>query len=137
NDAVRALRTLGVGRRDRVAVVLPDGPEAAVAILAVAAAAICVPLNPGFTADEWRRYFGNLRPAVLLTRADMESASRSVAHSLGIPVIDLSLRLGDDSRAFGLIGSGTGRVVSADLVPSTDDDAFILSTSSTTSQPKM
>ena len=45
------------GRSDRVAVVLPDGPETAVAIIAVAAGAVCVPLNPGFTADEWHRYF--------------------------------------------------------------------------------
>ena len=47
--------------RDRVAVVLPNGPEAAVAMIAVAAGAVCVPLNPGFTADECQRYFGELR----------------------------------------------------------------------------
>src|SRR5947209_5365709 len=52
NDTVRALRSLGVGRSDRVAVVLPDGPETAVTIIAAAAGAVCVPLNPGFTADE-------------------------------------------------------------------------------------
>jgi acyl-CoA synthetase (AMP-forming)/AMP-acid ligase II/acyl carrier protein len=137
NDAVRGLRSLGVGRGDRVAVVLPDGPETAVAILGVAAAAVCVPLNPSFTADEWRRYFGDLQPAVLLTRADVESASRSVAQSLGIPVIDLSLRPGEDSGAFDLLGSGTRRAVSAEHMPSADDDAFILLTSSTTSRPKM
>ena len=57
------LRSLGVGRNDRVAVVLPNGPEAAVAMIAVAAGAVCVPLNPGFTADEWQRYFGDLRIA--------------------------------------------------------------------------
>jgi acyl-coenzyme A synthetase/AMP-(fatty) acid ligase len=51
-DVVRGLRSLGVGRTDRVAVVLPNGPEAAVAMVAVAAGAVCVPLNPGFTYDE-------------------------------------------------------------------------------------
>jgi acyl-CoA synthetase (AMP-forming)/AMP-acid ligase II/acyl carrier protein len=137
NDALRGLRSLGVGRGDRVAVVLPDGPETAVAILAVAAAAICVPLNPNFTAGEWRRYFGDLQPAVLLTRADMESPSRSIAHSLGITVIDLSLRPGEGGGAFDLLGSGSRRAVSTELVPSADDDAFILLTSSTTSLPKM
>ena len=46
--------------------------EAAVALIAVAAGAVCVPLNPGFTAEEWRRYFDDLRVSALLTRADMD-----------------------------------------------------------------
>src|SRR5262245_24353029 len=50
-ETVHRLRELGVGRRDRVAVVLPDGPEAAVTMISVAAGAVCVPLNPAFTAD--------------------------------------------------------------------------------------
>src|SRR5436853_6795964 len=45
-DVVRGLRSLGVGRTDRVAVVLPDGPEAAVAMVTVAAGAVWVPVNP-------------------------------------------------------------------------------------------
>ena len=81
NDVVQGLRSLGIGRRDRVAVVLPDGPEAAVAMISVAAGAVCVPLYPAFTADEWQRYFSELHIAALLTRADMDSASRGVAHT--------------------------------------------------------
>jgi acyl-CoA synthetase (AMP-forming)/AMP-acid ligase II/acyl carrier protein len=137
NDAVRGLRSLGVRRGDRVAVALTDGPETAVAIIAVAAAAVCVPLNPDFTAEEWRRYFEDLQPAVLLTRMDIDSASRSVAHSLTIPVIDLFPRPGKGSGAFGLRGSGTGRAVSSEVVPTADDDAFILLSSGTTARPKM
>src|SRR5687767_10173362 len=87
NDVVRQLRGFGVGRNDRVAVVLPDGPETAVAIVAVAAGAVCVPLHPEFAANEWQRYLGDLRIAALLTRPDLDSACRAVAHSLGIPVI--------------------------------------------------
>ena len=89
DDTGRALRSLGIGRTERVAVVLPSGPEAAVAILAVATVAICVPLNPNFTADEWYRYFGDLQVAALLTRADIASASRAAARALEIPIIDL------------------------------------------------
>src|SRR5947207_10066283 len=84
NDAVRELRRLGVGRRDRVAVVLPRGPENAVATVAVATASVCVPLNPDFTADELQRYFSELQIAALLTGADMDSASRGAAHTRGI-----------------------------------------------------
>ena len=42
---------------DRVAVVLPDGAEAAVAILAVAAHAACAPLNPAYSAREFELLF--------------------------------------------------------------------------------
>jgi acyl-CoA synthetase (AMP-forming)/AMP-acid ligase II len=137
NDTLRELRGLGVGRRDRVAVVLPNGPEAAVAITAVATAAVCVPLNPSFTADEWHRCFGDLQIAALLTRADMGSASRAVAHALGIPVIDLSPIPGAGIGAFKLTGSGTRPAVDNELAPCADDDAFILLTSGTAARPKL
>lgn len=136
DQTLRELRTLGVGRSDRVAVVLPNGPEAAMAIVAVAAGAVCVPLNPAFTFGEWQRYFSDVRVTALLTRADMESASRDAAHALGIPVIDLSLRSDEGSCAFNLTGSA--RQCSDDgRQASGGDDAFILLTSGTTSRPKI
>ena len=136
NDAIRALRSFGIGPSDRVAVVLPNGPEAAVAVVAVAAGAVCVPLNPGFTADEWQRYFVDLRVAALLTHADMDSASRGVAHTLGIPVIDLSPRPDEGAGAFSLVSSGPSCAVGSGL-RSGVDHAFILLTSGSTSQAKM
>jgi acyl-CoA synthetase (AMP-forming)/AMP-acid ligase II len=66
NNTLHRLRSVGVGRSDRVAVVLPDGPESAVATIAAASGAVCVPLNPGFTAHGWQRYFGALRVAALV-----------------------------------------------------------------------
>jgi amino acid adenylation domain-containing protein len=136
NEMVRGLRSLGVRRSDRVAVVLPDGPETVVAIIAVAAGAVCVPLNPAFTADELHRYLADLRIAALLTRGDMGSASRGVAHALGIPVIDLSRGMDKGPGGLGLTGPATQRA--SDLDPARrDDDAFILVTSGTTSRPKM
>ncbi|MEH2504040.1 acyl-CoA synthetase (AMP-forming)/AMP-acid ligase II/aryl carrier-like protein [Bradyrhizobium sp. AZCC 1578] len=136
NEMVRGLRSLGVRRSDRVAVVLPDGPETVVAIIAVAASAVCVPLNPAFTADELHRYFADLRIAALLTRGDIGSASRGVAHALGIPVIDLSRGMDKGPGGLGLTGPATQRA--GDFDPARrDDDAFILVTSGTTSRPKM
>jgi amino acid adenylation domain-containing protein len=137
NDAVRELRNRGIGRSDRVAVVLPSGPDAATAIIAVAASAICVPLNPSFSTDEWQRYFGDLQVAALLTRADICSASRGVAHALGIPVIDLSLRPAAGTGAFDFLGSGTRHAVGDQLALSADNDAFILLTSGTEARPKL
>jgi amino acid adenylation domain-containing protein len=133
-DVIDVLRGCGVGRHDRVGVVLPDGPETAVAVVAVAAGAICVPLHPGFTAAEWQRYFRDLRIAALLTRRDMASASRAVARKIGIPVIDLLPQPSDGPCAFNLVGWEERRKVDALASPS--DDAFILLTSGTTSRPK-
>jgi len=61
------LRATGIGRRDRVAVVLPNGPEMAVAVLTVAASAVCAPMNPAYQAEELDRYFPDLRPRALIT----------------------------------------------------------------------
>jgi amino acid adenylation domain-containing protein len=135
NDTVLGLRKLGIGRRDRVAVVLPPGPENAIALVAVAAGAVCVPLNPRFTADECRRYYDDLRLAALLTRADMNPASRGVAQTVGIPVIDLSPRP-DQPGGFDLVGSETRRAIIGEPAPDADDDAIILLTSGSTSRPK-
>jgi acyl-CoA synthetase (AMP-forming)/AMP-acid ligase II/NRPS condensation-like uncharacterized protein/acyl carrier protein len=135
NEAVQRLQSLGLGRSDRVAVVLPNGPDAAVAMIAVAIAAVCVPLNPGFTADEWRRYFVDLQVSALLTWPDMDSASRAVAHSLGIPVMDLWPRPSEGPGKFSIVGPATAGTVGCETQSA--DDAFILVTSGTTSRPKM
>jgi len=104
-------------------------------MIAVAAGAVCVPLNPGFTDDEYQRYFGELHLAALLTRADLNSASRRVAHILGIPIIDLSTRPNEGAGAFSIVGQAPQRVVD-DEFASSADDAFILLTSGSTSRPK-
>jgi acyl-CoA synthetase (AMP-forming)/AMP-acid ligase II/acyl carrier protein len=135
-DVVRGLRSLGVGRTDRVAVVLPDGPEAAVAMVAVAAGAVCVPLNPGFTYDEYQRYFGELHLAVLLTHAHSNSASRRAAHTLGIPVIEVVTRPHDGAGAFSIVGQ-VPQLAADDEFASGADDAFMLLTSGSTSRPKI
>lgn len=134
-DVVRGLRSLGVGRTDRVAVVLPDGPEAAVAMVAVAAGAVCVPLNPGFTDDEYQRYFGELHLAALLTHAYSNSASRRAAHTLGIPVIEVVTRPHDGAGAFNIVGQAPQRAADEEFA-SGADDAFMLLTSGSTSRPK-
>ena len=136
NDAVLELRRLGIGKDDRVAVMLPRGAESAVATVAVATGAVCVPLNPDFTADELQRYFGDLKIAALLTRADMSSICRGAAHTHGIPVIDLVPPSGEGPAAFHLFGPAKRRPVK-DALAGANDDAFILLTSGTTSRPKL
>ena len=135
HDVVCGLRSLGVDRTDRVAVVLPDGPEAAVAMVAVAAGAVCVPLNPGLTCDEYERYFGELQLAALLTHTDPSSSSRRAAHNLNIPIIEVVTRPHGGAGAFNIVGQ-VARRPPDDEFASCADDAFILLTSGSTSRPK-
>ena len=46
-DTLSALNARGIGRNDRVAIVLDNGPEMAAAFVSVAAGATAAPLNPG------------------------------------------------------------------------------------------
>lgn len=135
-DVVRGLRSAGVGQTDRVAVVLPNGPEAAVAMVALAAGAVCVPLNPDFTYDEYKRYFAELHLAALLAHAEATPASRRAASSLGIRIIEAATRPRDGAGAFNLVGQRP-RGTRNDQFASSADDAFILLTSGSTSRPKM
>ena len=128
---VHELRNFGITRSDREwESLLPNGMEAAIAIVGVAAGAVCAPLDPAFTPDEWRRCLIDLRLAALLTNRDMDVASRAVARSLGIRIIELSPRL-KGSKALGQRAAGPVEFTT------TDDDAFVLLTSGSTSRSKM
>ena len=54
-----ALSALGIEHSDRVAIVLPDGPEMASAFLCVAAAATTAPLNPAYREPEFEFYLSD------------------------------------------------------------------------------
>jgi acyl-CoA synthetase (AMP-forming)/AMP-acid ligase II len=47
---------MGIGRHDRVGVVLPNGPEMAMAVLSVAASAACAPINPAYGNEELEKF---------------------------------------------------------------------------------
>jgi len=67
--AVRSLNDLGVGRGDRVGIVLPNGPEMATAFLCVASAAASAPLNPAYRQDEFEFYLEDLKAKALIVEA--------------------------------------------------------------------
>ena len=153
-DTGRALGTHGVGGQDRVALVVGNGPEMATAFLAVAARAICAPLNPALRAEEYHRQLARLRPAVLVTDSRPGSPAREVAGALGIPVIDLLRDTEGPAGCFTLAGApARSRPERPSEAPSRppasrpptshpptsrpEDVALILPTSGTTSRPKL
>src|SRR5882762_936349 len=79
----------GIRRNDRVALVLPNGPEMATAFLSVAACATSAPLNPAYGHDEFEFYLSDLHVKALVVQQGVDSPAREVASAHGIPIIQL------------------------------------------------
>jgi acyl-CoA synthetase (AMP-forming)/AMP-acid ligase II len=131
--AVRSqLAAKGIGPGDRVAIVLPNGPEMASAFLAVASGLSAAPLNPAYKQSEYAFYLEDLKPKLVLMDAGSDNPARAAAEELGIPVADI--RVSDDAPA----GAFT---LWDETVPAQDpreaDEALVLHTSGTTSRPKV
>jgi acyl-CoA synthetase (AMP-forming)/AMP-acid ligase II len=86
---VAALNARGIGRGDRVAIVLPNGPEMAAVFLAVAAGAATAPLNPAYRGEEFEFYLDDLKAKALLVLAGWDTPARAAAARLGVPVIEV------------------------------------------------
>ena len=80
-DTVRTLNALGIGRDDRVAIVLPNGPEMATAFVGIAAGATTAPLNPAYRADEFDFYLSDLGAKALVVEAGSTSPALEVARA--------------------------------------------------------
>src|SRR5271166_3370897 len=103
-----SLNRLGVGREDRVAIVLSNGPEMATAFLAVASAAASAPLNPAYRQDEFEFYLGDLKAKALIVEAGGPSPAIHAAEKLGVARLTLSPEPEAGAGAFRLSGASTG-----------------------------
>src|SRR5271166_5608172 len=131
-----SLNGLGVGRGDRVAIVLPNGPEMATAFLSVASAATSAPLNPAYRQDEFEFYMTDLKAKALIVEAGSASPAIAAAEKLGVALVTLTPEPEVGAGTFRLAGAGHGAV--ARPGPAEPDDvALILHTSGTTSRPKI
>ena len=135
---VAALNAIGIGRNDRVAIVLPNGPEMAAAFIAIAAGTASAPLNPAYRADEFEFYLSDLGArALVLARGDATPA-REVATRLGIGIIELEPTPADGAGAFRLHTGAFRPAAPAQAgLAEPDDVALVLHTSGTTSRPKI
>src|SRR5438876_9893215 len=127
------LHALGLGRGDRVAIALPNGLEVITAFFGItAAAATAAPLNPAYTAEEFRFYLEDIEAKALIVPPGGGEQAR-VAAPAGTLLIEAVLTT-DGQVRFEVAGSSPLPRVQTDPAP--DDVALFLHTSGTTSRPK-
>jgi len=132
------LNGLGIGRNDRVAIVLDNGPEMAACFIACACAVTSAPLNPAYRAEEFEFYLSDLNAAALIVSRDSNSPAVDVAKKLGVRLIDLVADLEAGAGTFALEPREAGAVAAAAPgVAQPDDVSMVLHTSGTTSRPKI
>lgn len=132
-----AVRGRGITQRDRVAVVLPDGPELAVTFLALAGGMSCAPLNPRYRSEELEFYLSDLRARAVITGLGAGAAAREAADELGLQVLDVAA---DPDRPAGTVvikEAGATTAPAGAGWPQPEDVALLLHTSGTTSRPKL
>ncbi len=126
------LNKVGVGRGDRVALVTPNGPEAAISFLAVAVCATAAPLNPAYREEEFRFYMDDLRAKALITLPGDAEAAHAAA---GADVLRLALDGAPGN--YTLTMRGVELATQAPRYAEPDDIALVLHTSGTTARPKI
>jgi acyl-CoA synthetase (AMP-forming)/AMP-acid ligase II len=132
------LNAIGIGRGDRVAIVLRNGPEMATAFVCLAAGMATAPLNPGYREDEFDFYLGDLQPKALVVESGVDSPARKVAARLSIPVVELHPEPKHGAGSFRLEApAGLRRLAQAPGPGQAEDLALLLHTSGTTARPKL
>ncbi len=134
---VAALNARGIGRNDRVAIVLPNGPEMASAFIAVAAGATTAPLNPSYREEEFDFYLSDLNAKALMVEKGSTSPALAVASQRDIPVLEIDWAESDPAGLFSIIGEVDGEPAVNGGYAELEDGGLVLHTSGTTSRPKI
>jgi oxalate---CoA ligase len=144
-DTMLSLRSAGIKKQDRVAIVLSDGPEMAISLLAVSAFAVSAPLNPLYQLKEFETYLSDLKVKFLIVRAGVKSPVHIAARKNGIKVIEIQTgKQSADGRYQLLPGDiyadsfdTTSVDMMNDVFSEQSDVAIVLHTSGTTFGPKI
>ena len=133
-DMFAALRTRGLARNDKLAIVLPNGPDMASAFVGTACAVTAAPLNPAYREDEFHFYMDDLKARALLVEEGSASPAIAAAKRLGIPVLTATPQR--EAGAFTISGDAVASP-SVQGFAEGGDVALVLHTSGTTSRPKI
>lgn len=126
------LANAGIGRNDRVAIALPNGAEAVVALLAASLVGVAAPLNPALTEDEFGFFLRDVEAKALIGPPDGAERARRARPSETI-VVEYRLAAGRRPRLRGAVPFGLPRSL---VPPEPADAAIVLHSSGTTGRPK-
>lgn len=129
---VRTLNSFGLGRGDRIAIAMNNGPEMVMTFFAAAMCGTAAPLNPKYKHEEFAFYYDDTQAKALITLPGAIEVAHAVARSdmaiiSALPQPDGTLRFALDRG---------GWPARPHEMAQADDVAMILHTSGTTSRPK-
>jgi acyl-CoA synthetase (AMP-forming)/AMP-acid ligase II/thioesterase domain-containing protein len=127
------LRSLGLGRGDRIAIATPTTPEAVALVLAAAAVGTAAPLPLDLPKNEARARLEGLRARALLAFEATAPGLVSAAGDAAVAVLTATPSAGESGIA---INGPTLERVGRDDRPEADDAAVVLHTSGTTADAK-
>ena len=137
-NTVSALNRLGVGRGDRVGIVLPNCPEMATAFVAISSGCTAAPLNIAYRADEFEFYLSDLKAKALVVASGSDTPALAVAEKLGIAILELTPHPENGAGSFTIAAAAhPGKPAASGGLAEAGDIALILHTSGTTSRPKI
>jgi len=136
-DVRTQLRKAGIGADDRVAIVLPNGPEMATAFVTIAQSAVTAPLNPAYREDEYAFYLDDLKAKALVVRQGDDGAAVAAAVKRGVSILRLHVDAASAAGTFSLTSDGPVAQPASAAEPGPNSTALILHTSGTTSRPKI
>jgi oxalate---CoA ligase len=136
-DTLASLNAWGIGRNDRVAIVLANGPEMATCFVSAACGVTTAPLNPSYRADEFEFYLSDLNAKALVVEHDSTSPAIEVARKLGVRLIDLVPGTAAGSFTLQVRDGAPSTPTATGGLAQSDDVSMVLHTSGTTSRPKI
>jgi acyl-CoA synthetase (AMP-forming)/AMP-acid ligase II len=130
-----ALREFGIEKKDRVAIVLPNGPFMASAFATIAQSVTTAPLNPNYREEEFAFYLDDLKAKAIVVNWDYDGPAKQAADRLNIKIVRL-LESKTVAGLFSLEAEKSSNIIEDETVTG-NDIALILHTSGTTSRPKI
>jgi acyl-CoA synthetase (AMP-forming)/AMP-acid ligase II/acetyltransferase-like isoleucine patch superfamily enzyme len=132
------IRSFGIGKRSRVAVLLPDSPMLAVTLLGLMSWCVCAPLNPNSTIHEIRSAVERLHLEAVVCKQEETAERLGLFRELQVTVITLVEALDLQAGVFTMEGAmkKEGMALGVEK-PGPQDEVLILQTSGTSGVPKI
>ena len=125
----------GFGRKARIGIAMPDGPELAAAILGVCSAATCAPFNDRLDEEALVRLLAAMRIDAVIVPEGLDSTAVRAARRAAVALLALRSPR-DRPGTLGLIPESRRGPVAGEP-PLANDIALLMHTSGTTAAPKI